>query len=291
MQDETKDRDAGPSPVPATPSPRRADRDLALLARPELRAVRLGLEYLKPELILNEHGIRHTVVVFASTRLLDPDRAAARLETARAQLAAAPDEPGHRRALRDAERDVANSHYYEVAREFGRIVGRYRPEAPDDRLAIITGGGPGGMEAANRGALEVGGLSVGLNITLPLEQKANAYMSPDLAFEFRYFAVRKLHFMLRARALVALPGGYGTLDELFETLCLVQTHKKEALPVVLVGERYWRALVDFDFLVSEGMIDAEDRDLVMFAETASETWAAIQDWYAKRGRTITGADR
>ncbi len=232
---------------------RRADRDLALLARPELRPVRLLLEYWKPELALADLGIEHTIVVFGSARF-----------------------PEH-------------SRYYEEAREFGRIVGRSAAGSDGHKIVIVTGGGPGTMEAANRGAMEVGAPSAGFNISLPREQQPNPYISPDLGFEFRYFALRKLHFVQRARALVAFPGGYGTLDEVFEILCLIQTGKREPLPVVLVGERYWTHAIDFDFLVAEGYIDAAERGLFQICETAQAAWDAIAAWYRARGREVNGA--
>jgi len=266
-----RDVETGPSHV-------RADRDLALLARDELRAVRLQLEYLKPELAFEDLAVRHTIVVFGSTRLLEPAEARARLDEARSA--------GEGAAVARAEADLARSRYYEIGRELGRLVGRSGHGPHNARLAVVTGGGPGGMEAANRGALEVGAASVGLNITLPQEQLPNPYITPELCFQFRYFALRKLHFMMRARALVALPGGYGTLDELFETLCLVQTGKRAPLPVVLVGESFWRRAVDFDFLVEERMIDPEDRALFEFADTAEETWSRIVRWYEARGRSV-----
>jgi uncharacterized protein (TIGR00730 family) len=159
--------------------------------------------------------------------------------------------------------------YYGVAREFGALVGR------DGRAALTTGGGPGIMEAANRGALEAGGLSIGLNIQLPQPQRPNRYLTPGLSLSFRYFALRKLHFLLRARAMVAFPGGFGTFDELFETLTLVQTRKVRPMPIVLVGQAYWRRAVDFDFLVSEGMIAASDRRLLQFADSAAQIWDAV----------------
>jgi len=159
--------------------------------------------------------------------------------------------------------------YYAVAREFGRIVAR------DGRHALMTGGGPGIMEAANRGAFEAGGLSIGLNIRLPREQVANRYTTPGLGFSFRYFALRKLHFLLRARAFVAFPGGFGTFDELFETLTLVQCARIAPLPIVLVGRSYWRRAVDFDFLARQGMIAARDRRLFSYADTAAGIWRAI----------------
>ncbi len=243
---------------------------------------------MKPEFGLLEQDVRHTIVVFGSARLSDPESAEHELAEARLRAAQAPQDSASEAAHRAAERRAEYSRYYSIGRDLGRIVGRHRPDAPDGRLAIMTGGGPGAMEAANRGALEVGGLSVGLNIALPNEQLSNAYLSQELSFQFRYFAIRKLHFMLRARALVALPGGFGTLDELFETLCLIQTGKRAPLPVVLVGEEYWRRLVDFDFLVEEGMISVRDRASFHFAETAAEIWDVITAWHAERGLTIAG---
>jgi uncharacterized protein (TIGR00730 family) len=295
LEQSLKSRDQGADRDEAIPEPRervaadsnlRADRDLALLARTELRSVRLLLEYLKPELGLQDMAVRHTIVVFGSTRLLDPEIARRRLEEA--ERAAAGDDDGA--ALLRARRALELSRYYAIGRELGSIVGRCGEGPEDRRLVIMTGGGPGGMEAANRGAHEVDAASVGLNIVLPYEQEPNPYISPGLSFQFRYFGLRKLHFMLRARALVALPGGYGTLDELFETLCLIQTGKRVALPVVLVGEAFWRKVVDFEFLLAEGMIEARDLDLFSFAESAEETWQAIVDWYAVRGRSVFDED-
>ena len=268
--------------IRASGSHERADRDLALLARAELRPVRLLLEYLKPELAFADGGVEHTIVVFGSTRMLDPELARRRLAEAET---AAPDAESER-AVEAARSDLARSRYYEIGRELGRIVGRFGRGAGDNRLVVVTGGGPGGMEAANRGAHDVGAASVGLNITLPREQDPNPYLTPELCFQFRYFALRKLHFMLRARALVALPGGYGTFDELFETLCLIQTGKRSPLPVVLVGEPFWRRAVDFEFLVAERMIDASDLSLFEYAETAQEVWERILRWYEERNRSI-----
>ncbi|HUL49375.1 MAG TPA: LOG family protein, partial [Gemmatimonadales bacterium] len=172
------------------------------------------------------------------------------------------------------------SHYYDVAREFGRLSKLVAEEPPDRRTVIVTGGGPGIMEAANRGAYDVGVKSIGLNISLPREQFPNPYVTPDLCLQFHYFAMRKLHFLLRARALVAFPGGYGTFDEVFETLALIQTRKVKPLPVVLVGREYWRRAFDVDFLVDEGVIEEEDRELFWYAETAEEIWDGIRHWHA-----------
>ena len=260
----------------------RADLDLELLARPELRAIRLELEYLKPELAFQHLGIEHTIVVFGSTRLQDPEVASAGLAEAEAL------QPGAERERRvaRARATLARSNYYEVGRQLGRLVGAYGQGPGDNRLVVVTGGGPGGMEAANRGAHELGAASVGLNIALPQEQQPNPYLTRNLSFEFRYFALRKLHFMLRARALVALPGGYGTLDELFEMLCLIQTKRRSSLPVILVGSDFWQRAIDFDFLLEEEMIDAEDLDLFEYAETAQQIWDRIHEWYAARGQSI-----
>jgi uncharacterized protein (TIGR00730 family) len=211
-----------------------ADQDVAFLNADDTRGVRLQLEYAKAEALLRTHGVRRTILVMGSTR---------------------------------AKR---GSRYYEVAREFGRLVGRA------GEAAIMTGGGPGIMEAANRGAFEVGAPSIGLNIALPREQRPNRYITPGLCLRFRYFALRKLHFLLRARAMVAFPGGYGTFDELFETLTLVQCRKIAPLPIVLVGESYWRRAVDFDFLVAAGTIDRRDRRLFSYAESAPQIWAAVR---------------
>jgi uncharacterized protein (TIGR00730 family) len=248
--------------------------------------VRLLLEYLKPELGLRDQGVQHTVVVFGSTRLLDPEEARRRLEAAEREAEGRRGDAGAAAELRRARTALEMSRYYAIGRELGALVGGCGAAPGGPRVAIATGGGPGGMEAANRGAFEAGGPSVGLNVALPREQQPNPYLTPELCFEFRYFALRKLHFMLRARALVALPGGYGTLDELFETLCLIQTGKREPLPVVLVGEAFWRSAIDFAFLIDRGVIDAGDLSLFCFAETARETWDAILDWYARRGRSL-----
>jgi uncharacterized protein (TIGR00730 family) len=283
------EEDAALARLLASPSHRRADRDLALLARPERRPVRLLLEYLKAELELSDHGVLHTVVVFGSTRLLDPEVARARLAEARRAAAAHPGDAAAASALGRARIAVEQSRFYAIARELGHLVGRCGDGPEDHRLLIVTGGGPGAMEAANRGAQEVGAASVGLNITLPHEQEPNPYLTPELHFQFRYFALRKLHFMQRARALVALPGGFGTLDELFETLCLIQTGKRSPLPVVLIGRAFWQRAIDFDFLVERGAIDARDRDLFRIAESAEEAWRTIREWYTERGRSIFDA--
>jgi uncharacterized protein (TIGR00730 family) len=269
------------------PSSRRADLDLDFLAEDPVRGVRLQIDYLKPELLLEEHGIRNTIVVFGSTRICEPAAARRTAATLKAALADDPrdKELAHRLAV--AERILAKSHYYDVAREFGRLVSRANQTDKGPHCTVVTGGGPGIMEAANRGAFDVGAETVGFNISLPHEQFPNPYITPGLCFNFRYFAMRKLHFLLRAKALVACPGGFGTFDELFEAITLVQTRTVKPIPIVLVGEAYWRRVVDMDFLVDEGVIAREDRELFWYAETAQEIWDGILHWYDKSGTPLS----
>ncbi len=250
------------------------------------RAERLGNDYLRAEQQLVAAGIEHTIVVFGSTRITEPALAQAACERARAAAHAAPGDAALARAARVAGRLLASSHWYDEAREFGRLVSLCNPDPARGTTAVMTGGGPGIMEAANRGAHDAGARSIGLNIELPREQHPNAYVTPGLAFSFYYFAIRKLHFMQRARALVAFPGGFGTLDEIFETLTLMQTKKMPPVPVVLVGRDWWNGVLDFERLVEEGTIDAADPGLVHSAETAVEAWAHIRKWYRRRGRPL-----
>jgi uncharacterized protein (TIGR00730 family) len=269
-----------------SPGYRQADRDVDFLQRDETRGVRLQIDYQKAELLLERHAIRHTVVVFGSTRIAEPHAARLEVDGLQAELAKDPGDPRLRRRLGAAQRILAKSHYYEVARELGRLVGNSGEGPQDCRLVLMTGGGPGVMEAANRGAYDAGSKSIGLNIDLPHEQYPNPYITPDLCFRFHYFALRKLHFLLRTRALVAFPGGFGTLDELFETLTLVQTRKIEPVPVVLVGRDYWRRAIDMEFLVAEGVIDEEDSELFWYAETAAEVWDGILKWHEANGTPL-----
>ena len=268
-----------PSYIPAV-------EDVNFLDGNDTRGVRLQLDYLKPEHLLREHGVQHTIVVFGSTRIVEPLAAQRKVEQLREALAARPDDSELQRRLFVAERILAKSHYYDIAREFSRLVANAGKGPGDSRLVVMTGGGPGMMEAANRGVHDVGGKTIGLNITLPHEQYPNPYITPGLCFQFHYFALRKLHFMLRARALVAFPGGFGTFDELFETLTLIQTRTIKPVPVVLIGERYWRKAVDIDFLVDEGVIDTEDRDLFWYAETADDAWQGLLLWYERNGEAL-----
>ncbi|WP_447980041.1 LOG family protein [Candidatus Nitrospira bockiana] len=254
---------------------RRADQDLDFLARPELRPVRMQLELLKPELIQQEAGIRSTIVVFGSARLLEASAARERLALAEAALTERPGDPHAERAVRLARRQLTMASFYDEAREFGRLVSSACRENGQTECVVVTGGGPGIMEAANRGAVDGGGRSIGLNIALPYEQEPNPYITPGLCFQFRYFALRKLHFLLRARALVVFPGGFGTLDELFEVLTLLQTGKAVDIVVVLVGQAFWKRLIDWSLLVEEGFINEQDLHLFHFAETAAEAWDII----------------
>ena len=272
-----------PSYVPAV-------EDVDFLGSDAARGVRLQLDYLKPDRLLRTHGVQHTIVVFGSTRIVEPVAAQQKIARLREALAADPDDSELQRRLAVAERILAKSHYYEIACEFAQLVAQSGRGPEDSRLVVMTGGGPGMMEAANRGAHYAGGKTAGLNITLPHEQYPNPYVSPELCFQFHYFSLRKMHFMLRARALVAFPGGYGTFDELFETLTLIQTRTIRPIPVVLVGESYWRKAFDVNFLVDEGVIDAEDRDLFWFAETAEDIWHSLHDWYRRNGEALIHDD-
>lgn len=263
-----------------------ADNDPVFLAHPLTRGVRLQLDYYKPEVILRENRIGGGIVVFGSARTLDPTEAKKRLAAAKSALARRPRDPALRAEATRLKGLAAHGKYYEMAREFGRMVSRDGGKKPGPRLVIITGGGPGIMEAANRGAYDVNAPTVGFNIALPHEQLPNPYITPELCFDFHYFAIRKLHFVMRARALVAFPGGFGTLDELFEILTLVQTRKTRERPVVLVCRAFWSRVFNLDVMVEEGMIDPRDRDLFHYAESAREAWDYILDWYAKRGRPL-----
>ena len=251
---------------------RLAYQDPDFLLRDELRPVRLQLELLKPELILQEHRIESTIVIFGSARLMDEKAAEAALVSAQSALRTDPENPHLARNVAVARRSLANSKYYEEARRLGGLVAR---NTEIDKLIVMTGGGPGIMEAANRGAHEAGVPSIGMNIVLPHEQVPNGYTTPDLNFLFHYFAIRKMHLLMRAKALVVFPGGFGTMDELFETLTLIQTGKLEPIPVLLFGRSFWERIVNFEALVEEGTISQTDLDLFTYVETAEEAWKLI----------------
>jgi uncharacterized protein (TIGR00730 family) len=251
---------------------RLAFADPEFLLRRETRGLRMQLEMLKPELEMQSLGIENTVVVFGSARFAAPE------DASKAQAAAIAG--GDAASIAKAAQQVSNAKYYDLARQFSRLVAGYGARKPEkDRLYICTGGGPGIMEAANRGAHDIGALTVGLNIALPHEQNGNPYVSPSLNFKFHYFALRKMHFMMRAKALVAFPGGMGTLDELFEVLTLVQTRKVKPVPIVLFGTDYWKRLVNFDVMVEEGTISKEDLDLFTYTDDPHVAWATIKTFY------------
>lgn len=251
---------------------RLAFADPEFLLRRETRGIRFQLEMLKPDLDQSEQGIENTIVVFGSARFPSPETAQASMEAAQ--------KSGDAEQIKQAQRYLRNAHYYDQARIFAQQVAQYsKHRRKEDRLFIATGGGPGIMEAANRGAYEMGAMSVGLNIALPHEQSPNPYITPQLSFKFHYFALRKMHFMMRAKALVAFPGGFGTLDELFEVITLVQTGKAKPVPIVLFGTDYWKRLFNFDVLVEEGAISAEDLKLFQYTDDPIETWEIIRRFY------------
>lgn len=272
-------KEVPPTPQSRAKSYRLAFADPEFLLRDELRPVRLQLELLKPELELQEMAIESTVVVYGSARIGDPEIARAALEAAEREVASDPQDSAKHAAVKSCRRALARAHYYTEARRFGRLVSATTQVGPTRRFVIVTGGGPGIMEAANRGADDVGAVSIGLNITLPHEQAPNRYVTPELSFQFHYFALRKMHFLMRARALVVFPGGYGTLDELFESLCLIQTQKVRQIPVLLFDRAYWERIVDFDALLEEEVISPADLELFHYVDSAEAAWAFIRNHY------------
>ena len=249
-----------------------AYQDEEFLLRDELRPVRLQLELLKPELIQQEGEIESTIVIFGSARIPDPEKAEKNVAALKKELSKKENDPETIRKLKLAENALENSKYYQEARELGRLIS---VNTDFDKLVVVTGGGPGIMEAANRGAFESGAQSIGMNIVLPFEQQPNPYITPELCFQFHYFAIRKMHLLMRAKSLVVFPGGYGTLDELFETLTLIQTQKIKPMPVLLFGKAFWQKIVNFQALLDEGVISEKDLDLFQFVETAKEAWEMI----------------
>lgn len=254
------------TPQSASPSYRLAYADDDFLCRRELRPVRLQLELLKAGMILDEAGIRSTVVLFGGARIPEPGRPAwaAKNETQRQNLEAA-------------------SVYYDEARKFARLCSEHSAAYDHREFVVVTGGGPGVMEAGNRGAHDVNAPSIGLNIVLPHEQAPNPYVTPELSLNFHYFAIRKMHFMMRAKAVAVFPGGFGTMDELFETLTLIQTGRMERIPLILFGEKFWRTMVNFDALADFGTIAPDDIKLLNFVETADEAWAIVEGHYRPSG--------
>ena len=251
---------------------RMAFADPEFLLRRETRGIRFQLEMLKPDLAQQALGIENTVVVFGSARFREAPEAQAALEQAQAG--------GDAETIRKAEAILRNAHYYDEARAFGRLVARYSASCPkEDQMFICTGGGPGIMEAANRGAHDEGALNVGLNISLPFEQSGNRFITPQLSFKFHYFALRKMHFMMRAKALLAFPGGFGTLDELFEVITLVQCKKAKPVPILLFGSDYWKRLINLDVLVEEGAISPDDLELFQYVDDPQTAWDHIVRFY------------
>ena len=244
------------------PAYRLACDDDDFMTRRELRAVRLQLELLKPEMILAERGIRSTVILFGGARIPEPGGPAwaAKNEVQKQNL-------------------EANSRYYEEAREFARLCSRHSAASLYREFVIVTGGGPGVMEAGNRGAADVGAPTIGLNIVLPHEQAPNPYVTPELCFNFHYFAIRKMHFIMRAKAVAIFPGGFGTMDEFFETLTLIQTGRMERVPVILFGRSFWERAIDLDFLAEQGTISPGDQEIIDYADTAAEAWEHIRAFY------------
>ena len=263
-------KQATTTPQTASAAYQLAFQDNEFLLREDLRPVRFQLELLKPELLLDEAKIESMLVIYGSARIPEPAEADA-LEAA---------------ATDDVQRNIARrlkakAKYYEEARKLARLASQVPPDENGCRhFVVCSGGGPSIMEAANRGAADVGKESVGLNIVLPHEQAPNRFVTPDLSFQFHYFALRKMHFLLRARAVCVFPGGFGTFDEMFELLTLIQTGKIKPIPIVLFGKEFWERVVNFEALVEEGVVSARDLGLFKFVETAEEAWQIVQDFYA-----------
>ncbi len=260
-----------------------AEKDGLFMKRTEMRPVRMQLELQKTELLMQQEGIASTVVVFGGTQIVPRASAQAKLDLARRQLEGDPDNERLKRGVFRAERVLAKSHFYDHAREFGKLVSQRCQVDGACEFVVTTGGGPGVMEAANRGAFEIGAKTIGLNIELPHEQEPNPYITPELCFQFHYFAMRKFHFILRAAALVVFPGGFGTLDELFNTLCLRQTGRMQAIPIILYGRDYWDSILDLPKLADEGVIADEHLELVSYAETPEQAWGIIAAFHGLEG--------
>jgi len=264
-----------------SPSYSLAQEDPSLLEKVEMRGVRMLLELNKPELALQANAITSTVIVFGGTQIVERAAAERRLADARRAREAAPDDPRLTRAVVRSERLLERSRYYDEARRFAKLVS-IDNQCEDRRdFVIVTGGGPGIMEAANRGAFDVACQSIGLNIKLPAEQQPNPYITPELCFQFKYFSLRKFHFILRAAAVVLFPGGFGTLDEMFETLTLRQTHRMQPVPIILFGREYWSKVINFQQMADDGVIADENLELFSWAETAEDAWKQIVDFHER----------
>jgi uncharacterized protein (TIGR00730 family) len=262
-----------------SPSYRLVENDHEFLSKNDLRPVRMQLELLKPEMTFKEEGIKQTFVVFGGTQIVPAKEAEDRLELVQDSLKEHPDNMSLRREEAVARKVLEKSKYYDAALEFGRILGQWLKENNRDDCALVTGGGPGIMEAANRGAWEAGIKSVGLNITLPKEQAPNSYIDPHLCFRFRYFGLRKMHFLLRAGALVIFPGGFGTLDEMFDALTLRQTNRMQKIPIILYGRDFWKRVINVEVLADEGTISDRDLELIHYADDPERVLEIIKDFH------------
>ncbi len=287
---EKEDIDARLKAIMEHPSYRLAYMDQDFIRGEDLRPLRLELELLKPEMFLDALGIKSTVVVFGGTQVIPQDDADKMMEEAKAMVAKDPEAHESKRAMIRAERFQNKVRYYEECRKFAGIVTDFNKQFRDGEFIIKTGGGPGIMEAANRGAYEAGGKSMALNITLPFEQTPNSYITPGMCFQFNYFAIRKMHFLLRAKALICFPGGFGTLDELFTTLTLRQTGRMQEIPIILYSKEYWDGIIDFQFLADEGVIQDSHLDLFQYTETPEETWEVIKDFHGVNDLGLTSPD-
>ncbi len=256
-----------------------AEKDSEWMKEAEMRPMRMQLELQKTEIVLRRAGVKSTVVVFGGTQILPEEEAKGKLDQAQATLAENPKDPKAERSVVRAQARMNNSRFYNDCRDFAKLVSSRCQLDGKCEFVVTTGGGPGVMEAGNRGAFEVGAKSIGLNIELPHEQEPNPYITPELCLQFHYFAMRKFHFILRAAALVVFPGGYGTLDELFNTLCLRQTGRMQAIPIILYGRKYWESVINFQTLADEGVIADEHLDLISYAETPEEAWELIAKFH------------
>lgn len=261
----------------------KAYEDVQFLKSDHCRSIRLQLEYLKPDVIMSNYQIESTIVIFGSARTLAPETAEELLAKARQQLAAAPNDAAAQLAVKQAEQKVYDSRYYQLARDFAALVTRECQSRGEDcrKYVVITGGGGGIMEAGNRGAADEGGITAALNITLPFEQHPNPYITPELSFMLHYFSIRKIHFLKRAKVLCCLPGGFGTMDELFEALTLIQTHKITPMPVLLFGREFWEKLINWELFVERGLISPEDLDLFTYCETPEQAWEEVVRFYER----------
>lgn len=259
---------------------KRAYGDLDFMSTPELRPLRLQLELLKPEVYLKKQNIKSTIVIFGSARLWSKEDSLDRIKEIQKLIKKNPKDKTLRESLNSAKGLLKHHRFYDIARDFAELASK-KSCLGGNKSIIVTGGGPGIMEGANRGAYDAKAKSIGLNITLPMEQGPNPYVSPELCFRFHYFAVRKMHFVMRSKALIVFPGGFGTMDELFEVLTLIQTGKKSVLPIVLIGRKYWDDIINLKNMAKWGVISKSDINLLSFAESGQEAWNIVSDFYKK----------